>query len=46
MNYIREEFERLNEKHKKNELEFTNIDHIVKIMAYSKNYEADLINIS
>lgn len=42
MNYLREEFERLNEKVKKNELEISDIDHFVSIMSYSKNYESDL----
>lgn len=42
INYIREEFERLNEKSKKKEIDFSDFEHIIKILAYSKNYEADL----
>lgn len=42
MNYIRSEFERLNEKRKKNEIEFSDMEHLITILAYSKNYEADL----
>lgn len=42
INYIRSEFERLNEKRKKNEIEFSDMEHLITILAYSKNYEADL----
>jgi hypothetical protein len=42
INYIREEFERLNNKTKAKEIPFKDIDHFIKILAFSKNYEANL----
>ncbi|GFD72570.1 hypothetical protein KUL113_19900 [Tenacibaculum sp. KUL113] len=42
INYFRSEFERLNEKRKKKEIENEDIEHLIKILSYSKNYEADL----
>jgi hypothetical protein len=42
MNYLREEFERLLNKVKEEEYELSDLDHLLNILAYSKNYEADL----
>ncbi len=39
---IRDEFQRLNDKMEKKNFEFGDIEHFIKILAYSKNYEADL----
>jgi hypothetical protein len=36
MNYVREEFERLNEKVRDKEIEKKDIEHLITILAYSK----------
>lgn len=43
MNYLRVEFERLIEKKNKKEIDASDFDHLASIIAYSKNYEADLV---
>lgn len=42
INYIREEFGRLNEKMKNKEFDFCDFEHLITILSYSKNYEGDL----
>ncbi len=42
INYFRSEFERLNNKKNNKEIEYEDIEHLIKILSYSKNYEADL----
>lgn len=43
INNLREEFERLVDKGMKKEIAYADVEHIISLMAYSKNYEADLI---
>lgn len=42
INYMWKEFDRFNEKLKKKEIKFEDLEHLIKILSYSKNYEADL----